>query len=347
MNLTTYAIKKALQRALRRAGFHLHRLSDVDRALYARADQQRPQALTELYGEQLAHLDDLRQRYARVQLPVATHSLWAGNKARGAVRAMGWGFVDLRTFRGSAAYVWDYIASNMQAARLKYYVFADYVRHHDASGLLPRLEEDGAFGCVTFDFAGLGCVSRDRLDSVLELDFLQRHLRVLESEDLRILDIGAGYGRMAHRMLTVNPRIASYTCVDAIAESTFLCEFYLQHRGVAERVEIVPLDRLDATLSAPRFDLALNVHSFSECTYAAIEWWLRRLAHLKVRHLLIVPNHPEGFFSTERDRSQRDYAPLLAEVGYTLVVREPLLGDATVRELVGVSDSLYLFELRN
>lgn len=346
MSLATFALKKALQRALRRTGFHIQRLSEVDRELFARFDNRRPQDLNALYGDRLARLDELRRRYEQVRLPVTAHSLWAGGKPGGAVRAMGWGMVDLRSFRGSAAYVWDYVASNLQAAQLKYYLFADYVRRQDASGLLQGLSEDGAFGCVTFDFPGLGCMSRDLLDSVIELGFLQQHLRVLERDDLRVLDIGAGYGRMAHRMLTANPRVASYTCVDAIAESTFLCEFYLGDRGLAQRVEIVPLDALDATLSAPRFDLALNVHSFSECTYAAIEWWLRRLAQLKVRHLLIVPNHPSGFFSMEADRSLRDYAPLLAEVGYVLTAEAPVLDDTNLQTLVGITDRMYLFELR-
>src|SRR4030095_8950303 len=91
-----------------------------------------------------------------------------------------------------------------------------------------------------------------------------------------------------------NPRLKSYTCVDAVPVSTFLCEFYLKYRGLANLVQVVPMDELEQRLSS--YDLALNIHSFSECTYAAIEWWLRKLKQLRVRYLMIVPNNPHTRF---------------------------------------------------
>ena len=101
--------------------------------------------------------------------------------------------------------------------------------------------------------------------------------------------------------------------MDAVPESTFLCEFYLKYRGLGDRAQIVPMDELEQRLSS--YDLALNIHSFSECTYASIEWWLRKLKQLRVRYLMIVPNSPTRFLSTEVDGSQRDFAPLLEELG--------------------------------
>ena len=46
-----------------------------------------------------------------------------------------------------------------------------------------------------------------------------------------MLDIGAGYGRLAHRMSAAFPQLEDYCCVDAVPESTFLSEYYLRHRG--------------------------------------------------------------------------------------------------------------------
>lgn len=347
MNLAMRPFTKAVQRTLRRLGYNIHRLSDDERETFARFEQERRgQSLQTVFGDELPRLQELRRRYAKVTLPVAAHSVWAARRTSGAASEVGWGGVDLRRFRGHSSYVWDYVNSNFEAGKLKYYLFSEYLRQRDGAGLLQRITEDGAFGCVTFDFPGVGRVSRDLMDSVAEISFLQEHLKVLDRDDLRVLDVGAGYGRMAHRMLEANPRLTSYTCADAVPESTFLCEYYLRYRGLDQRAEVIPLDELDARLNAPRFDLALNVHSFSECTYAAIEWWLRRLRQLEVRHLMIVPNHPTEFLSLEADHSTRDYAPLLKELGYVLVAKEAVFEDPTLQSLIGVRDSMYLFERR-
>lgn len=349
MNIATHPIKRAIQRALRTAGYNIYRLSEEERKALAREEQRLTrQDLETIFGAELPWLQELRQRYAAVALPVAVHSVWGGSqKASGPVREIGWGGLDLRNFRGHGAYVWGHAGSSFEATNLKYYLYADAVKRKDAAGLLQTLEEDGAFGCATFDYAGLGRVSRDLLDSVVELNFLQKHLNVLKRDDLQVLDVGAGYGRLAHRMLTANPRLKSYTCVDAVPESTFLCQFYLKFRGLESRSQVIPLHEVETQLDAPRFNLALNIHSFSECTYAAIEWWLRRLQQLKVPYLMIVPNDPEDFLSMERDRSRRDYSHLLSELGYQLLAREPVFEQEALQSLLGVRDNMFLFQLRS
>jgi SAM-dependent methyltransferase len=275
-----------------------------------------------------------------VDLPVSRHSLWSTKGNPQTNIDIGWVGIDLLNFR-EGAYAGSYAGWNPMGARLKYYIFSDAVRRKDTMQLLAKLEEDDAFGCTTFEFAGLPRVSRDLLDSVVELNFLHKHMKIL-NRDLRVLDIGAGYGRMAHRMMQANPRIQSYTCVDAVPESTFLCEFYLRYRNVPDSAQVIPLDNLQQTLAAGHYDLALNIHSFSECTFEAIEWWLSQLRLLGVGHLMIVPNHPEQFLSFEADRSQRDYAPLLQKYGYSLAAREPVFDDPAVQEIL-VKDSMFLF----
>ncbi|MGH8515832.1 MAG: putative sugar O-methyltransferase [Panacagrimonas sp.] len=345
MNELLFPFRKAVQRALLRAGYSIHRITPDERRLLDEIERQKHgQSLQSVFGNELPRLIELRRRYAEVRLPVALHSVWGSGKESGARTSIGWGGIDLRTFRGHNAYVWDYAGSNIQVGRLRYHLYAESLRTRDPAGLLSQLEEDGAFGCFTYDHPSVGRVSRDLLDSVLELNFLQRHLQFLQRSDLRVLDVGAGYGRMAYRSLEANPGIASYTCVDAVPESTFLCEFYLRHRGLSQRVEVIALDELDTRLRGRRFDLAFNIHSFSECTYAAIEWWLRRLCALEIRHLLIVPNDPTRFLSTESDRSNRDYAPLLGDLGFRQVACEPVFAEPTVRELMGVRDQMFLFE---
>ncbi|MGH8461579.1 MAG: putative sugar O-methyltransferase [Stenotrophobium sp.] len=339
-------LKARVSRSLQGLGYNIYRLTEEDRRQIA-LQQSEPPLAEEIFGAQLPRLQELRTRYAQVQLPVALHSVWRSRGQTGDTSDMGWGTVDLRRFRSNNAYIFSYQRNDPYVTRLVYFLFADAVRRGDTEGLLSRLSEDGAFGCLTCEFPGIGRVSRDLLDSVLELGFLQKHLRVLERKGLRVLDIGAGYGRMAHRMLMANPSIESYACLDAVPESTFLSEFYLRHRGLAGKAKVVPLDEAERWFAqAGSYDLALNIHSFSECTYAAVEWWLTQVARMGVRHLMIVPNESEQFFATEPDFSKRDFLPLIEKLGYRLIAKDPVFDDPAVRELIGVKDHMFLFELQ-
>jgi SAM-dependent methyltransferase len=169
---------------------------------------------------------------------------------------------------------------------------------------------------------------------------------VLGRSGLRILDIGAGYGRLAWRTTQAVPEVADYCCVDAVPESTFLCEYYLRHRGVAPPARVVPYDQLDAQLAGARFDIVFNVHSFSECTYGAVQAWFERVQALKIPYLFLVPNEAEGFLSKETDDRRLDLMPLVTGAGYELARREPVYEDPAVRQLLGIDDHYHLFRLR-
>lgn len=273
----------------------------------------------------------LRERYAALDWPVVRHSRWADASTRQGIR--------LGNFRGESLYIWHYREAP-RITRLKFFLFLQYARARDAMGLLGRLQEDGAFGCWTFDFGTHGRVSRDLLDSVLEINFLERQLDISRHRDLRVLDIGAGYGRLAYRMTEALPNIIDYACIDAIPESTYLSRYYLQHRGAGPRARVLDLDTAPAALQTGHFDLALNVHSFSECTLEAIGWWCEQLARMQIPWLMIVPNDGEALLSTEADGSRRDFLPLIEAAGYRRSVDEPVF-DSVVRELMAVHDDHY------
>ena len=283
-------------------------------------------------------LRELRLRYAALGHDHGTPWQWHDHHLAKAL--------SLQYFRGDSPYVWQY-RDLPRTTRLKFYLAGKYVQQRDQAGLLATLGEDGAFGCWTHKLPGLPRLSRDLLDSVNELSFLDRQLGLLARDGLRVLDIGAGYGRLAVRTAQAVRGLADYCCVDAVPESTFLSEYYLRHRGVMPPARVVPLDEVDRALAGARFDIAFNVHSFSECTYAAVAWWLERLARLRVPHLFLVPNEPEGLLSREPDDSRRDLMPLVAAAGYELVCREPVYTDPEVRQLVGVDDHHHLFRLRD
>jgi SAM-dependent methyltransferase len=281
-------------------------------------------------------LRELRSAYAALDLPVTAASRWNASAVES--------FLDLRWFRGESLITWHY-RELPRVTALKYFVLLRYVAECDSFGLLERLEEDGAFGCWTFEYPGWGRVSRDLIESVNELAFLERELGLSRRERFSVLDIGAGYGRLAHRAAEAYPQLDDYCCVDAIPESTLLSEYYLRHRGLNPRARVVSLDRVEAELRPGSFDLAVNVHSFPECTYAAVEWWVELLRRLEVPNLLVVPNEPDELLTLEADGSRRDFRELIERAGYRLSRSEPVVEDAAVRELVRLDDRFYLFAM--
>jgi hypothetical protein len=276
-------------------------------------------------------LVDLTRRYAGCSPDVTTPSVWSPEHVRPE---------DLAFFRGDNAYVWQVRGTN--ANILGYALATYYAQSIDRPGLLDRLAEDDQFGNFTFQIAGR-TVSRDLLDSVIEIDFLDRSLDLLSRDGATVLDIGAGYGRLAHRLTTAAPGLKEYLCADAVPQSTFLSEFYLRHRGIADRAHVIALDEFDQTLASKSVDLAVNVHSFSECRPDAIEWWVRRLAGAGVKHLFLVPNA----FEAERvlTNERQDFTPILERHGYRLVSRAPKYRDPVVQQYGIMPAAYFLFEL--
>ncbi|TMK88916.1 MAG: putative sugar O-methyltransferase [Actinobacteria bacterium] len=276
-------------------------------------------------------LAELERRYRAVPWPVSEHTRWADRS-----------FIDFARFRGDSLYMWHYRESPRVSA-FKYFTYLKYVEDRDEKGWLAALGEDGAFGCWTFEFPGRAAVSRDLLDSVNELSFLERTLHLSGWDGLRVLDIGAGYGRLAHRAAQAFPGLRDWCCVDAVAESTYLCDHYLGYRGVVPPARVVELPDVPS-LAPGAFDIAVNVHAFSECSRAAVAWWAELLARLGVERLFVVPNEAEGFLTLEADGSRRDYLGLLEAAGYGLIADEYAFEDPAVRQLLGVHDRYCLFE---
>jgi hypothetical protein len=117
--------------------------------------------------------------------------------------------------------------------------------HGTRLGLFGKLKEDGFFRAFTFSYGERGAVSRDLLDNVNEINYLNDRIGLAEMKAPTVLDIGAGYGRLAYRMSEALPNLAGYDCTDAIPVSTFLWEYYLGFRGVPGTVRVVPLSEID------------------------------------------------------------------------------------------------------
>jgi putative sugar O-methyltransferase len=225
---------------------------------------------------------------------------------------------------------------------LSYALTTYYLQSVDKLHLLSRLEEDEHFGIFTFNVAGR-VVSRDLLDSVNELNFLHRELSIGDWPRLNVLDIGAGYGRLAHRTVQGLDNIGTYLCTDAVATSTFVAEYYLRFRGIKQRAQVVPLDEIEAQLSTTPIDVAVNIHSFSECSASAIDWWLALLARHSVKYLFVVPNSVDS----ERrltNHAGEDFGAIIEGHGYRLRTAAPKYADPTVQEYGIASTYYHLFE---
>lgn len=335
----------AVKSSLRRHGFDLTRVAvrdstppdirdgDFDPRFHSRPDSL-PAGAEQYLRADNPRLVELRAGYARLDWPVCQHSRWRDDTVKG--------WLNLKYFRGDNIVMWHHREGD-NYARLFYFVYLRYLLEMGGRLLVEALGEDGSFGSFVYEFAGLPPCSRDLLDSANELLFLDKQLSMMSRARLRVLDIGAGYGRLAHRAAQCVGGLADYCCVDAVPESTFLCEYYTRFRKVAPPARVVPLPEVPS-LTPGQFDLAINVHSFSECTFEAVQWWMQEVARLEVPHLFVVPNEPSRFLTTEVDWSRRDYLPILEAAGYSLVAEVPAIGDASVRDALGVFDRFCLFE---
>ena len=210
---------------------------------------------------------ELKARYSNFDPKVTTADVWQD----GIIQAS-----DLASFRRDNPYVWQVRGRKQNVNDLSYALTYYALKASDSTrDVLASLDEDDLFGVHLFQADGRN-ISRDLLDSVREIEFIRKHVNI-DAPDTSILDIGAGYGRLVYRLSQTSPTGVRVFGTDAIAELTFLSEFYLRFRS-ADRATVVPLDEIDAFFASTSIKLVTNIHSFSECTMDAIEWWVQRLS---------------------------------------------------------------------
>jgi len=244
--------------------------------------------------------------------------------------------LDLPNFRREG----DYLSQREYGATEQaYWATFGYVAGRDSGNYLALFGEDDLFGVIPTKI-GNRLVTRDLLDSILEINFLREQLGLRQEDQIKVMDIGAGYGRFAHRFTSAFPRSFVH-CLDAVPHSTFLCDFYIKFRGFQNNAASVPLMELE-TVKAP-VDIAVNIHSWSECPLKSINFWLDLVADLKTKHLFVVPHTPE-FLSREKDNSHRPFLPEIEAHGYYAKVMLPKY-PAAIMQSVGLYPTVYaLFE---
>ncbi|EEP73342.1 hypothetical protein MCAG_03669 [Micromonospora sp. ATCC 39149] len=132
-------------------------------------------------------------------------------------------------------------------------------------------------------------ICMDYLQAVLELEFFSRHVPL---DGATVLEIGAGYGRTCHAVLS-NHDVAAYHVVD-LPNSLALARRYLGTVLTAEqlaRVHFHGVGEVDGPLSELRYDLVINIDSFAEMTAETVRAYLAFVA-TRARHLYV--NNPVG-----------------------------------------------------
>lgn len=228
--------------------------------------------------------------------------------------------LNLLYFRADNAYVWQ----QRTLPTLSHY--AQYTRYLE-NGLihpseLPR--ERGDFGCWHYDIDGL-TVSRPLLDAANELSFFER-LGVVR--DRMVLDIGAGYGRLASHAWALRQRLGfrGWICTDVVPESAFLAQYWLRRTTNGEGVKWIP----PLQLNGVEIDTAIAIHVFSELPLAAVRGWLAFLATARVNTLVVVPNETNGPLTIEESGERLPTSQLFEEFGYSLRILEPYVQDPAV-----------------
>jgi len=132
-------------------------------------------------------------------------------------------------------------------------------------------------------------VCLDYIRAAYELSFISDHVPL---DGATVLEIGAGYGRTCHTIVS-NHDVAAYVILDlpnTLAVSSKYLAAVLSDEQLA-RVRFVPVDRLDAVVSPMTFDLCLNIDSFAEMPPDTVRSYLS-LVDGRCGHLYV--NNPVG-----------------------------------------------------
>lgn len=312
----------------------------ADSEFWSGAELLLPAGAADYLCESNEFLQDLRDRYFQIVCPAMIHTQWS--------RSFVSNDVPLQGFRGDCAYVWQRRDINLPVS---YLLTAYYLSSSVAGHLLQTLTEDNYFGIYTIRAGDGRLLTRDLLDSISEIAFLEEETGLLSGSIASVLDIGSGYGRFAHRLAQSCKDLRSVLCVDTVPESTFICDYYLRFRGITDKARAVPFTNLEASVGQKSPDLAVSIHCLDECPFAVSQWWIELLRRYSVRYFFLVVNRRAfragRLVSLEADGQRMDVSQTIVDAGYSLVRQCPKYRDSALQRY-GVSPAIYsLYELRS
>ncbi|ADI11530.1 putative methyltransferase [Streptomyces bingchenggensis BCW-1] len=167
--------------------------------------------------------------------------------------------------------LWDPTTNGIRYLRALVYELATRLSDDDWSKI-EKVRNRDVGDPVTVRYEGR-TVCLDYLQAALELGFIEKEL---DLGGARVLEIGAGYGRTCHAMLS-NYDLASYTIVD-LKNTLGLSRAYLREvldEKQFSKMRFVQVEDIDTGLGPDGFDLCVNVHSFTEMTPDTVKAYLR------------------------------------------------------------------------
>lgn len=105
-------------------------------------------------------------------------------------------------------------------------------------------------------------VCMDYLQSVYELEFIEKNI---DLDGLSVLEIGAGYGRTCHAIMS-NHEVTAYYIID-LENSLNIASEYLRvvlDQQQFKKLHFVSNEDVDEKLKTTAFDLGINIDSFAE-----------------------------------------------------------------------------------
>lgn len=213
---------------------------------------------------------------------------------------------DLTNFRrseiNSRISTWDYRTNG--ARYLKTLIYCEASRLSERQWNWLRNIANTDFGNpISIRMHGMN-VSLDYLVAAYEIDFLERHLAGVSG----ILEIGAGFGRTCHSILSNFPAIAGYTIVDLPA-CLELSRRYLDAVLAAElfaKIRFVP--NSEAGALREDYGLAINIDSMNEMDASVVDAYLQLIA---ARASLFYTNNALGkYLPADLEDTQVDPASL-------------------------------------
>ena len=141
------------------------------------------------------------------------------------------------------------------------------------------------------------------------------------------------------------PSLPKYWLTDVVAESSFVCEYYMKFLGLEGRCALALGTEIDRILQSAQIELAINTHSFSECPLSAVEWWPGKLAIHGVKYLMIDPNAGNHGGKLLRNNVGQHMLPVIERGGYRLSARESKYADPEVQKFALNPTCYWLFEL--
>ena len=229
-------------------------------------------------------------------------------------------------FRGENAFVWQEQLGDNKETYIEYY--KKIIKSIDKDNLLNKTFECGSYGCKCYDFDNIK-ISRDLLDSILEIYFLKSFFPNLN--ELSLLEIGGGYGRLCKRYLDCIPN-SKYYITDAIPQSTFLSKLYLNGKNDS----VINLYDIPEKIKTLKIDIAVNIHSFPECNINDIEWWIKLINSNKIKYIFYVPNNPQSTPEFMPSNTGESILDLFNKYNYTVKHFKNMFTELNIKYSYGV-----------